>query len=293
MGTVKEKTVPLGWAIPALGLVVLLLGVVVVFSLRGRGLRMSFEHRLHALFDHRNIRSTDSFTNVVFLHHSVGRNLIRQGKVRERLMAAGFELWDHDYNYEGLTRPDGTRTGYSYHIPNDDTDPDGLARLLTQHVYPWPINALSGLMQHDVIVLKSCFPASNIATHEQLGRYQEWYLAMRDVMDQHPDRLFILLTPPPLHPASTSPEAAARARTFADWLSSEEYTDGHPNVFVFDLFGLLAENDPAAPDFNMLRKEYRDGADSHPNAYANEAIGPLLADFIIQSAEQYRARISK
>jgi hypothetical protein len=58
---------------------------------------------------------------------------------------------------------------------------------------------------------------------------------------------------------------------------------------TFDLFGNLAESDPASLDYNMLRKDYRDGSDSHPNRIANETIGPLFADFVIQAIQNYRA----
>ena len=272
-----------------------LVGAVVpaLLSLRGRGLRMGLVHHVRALADHPRITRSGDFTNIIFLHHSVGRNLIREGKVRERLTEAGFQFWDHDYNYEGLTRPDGTRAGYSYSIPGDNTNPDGLARLFAQPVYPWPVNALSGLMQHEVIIFKSCFPVSDITSDEQLAQYKEWYLGMREVMDRYPDHIFIALTPPPLNPAATTPEAAARARAFADWLRSDDFLAGHPNVFTFDLFGLLAEDDPTAPDFNMLRAAYREGTDSHPNTLASEAVGPLFANFIVEAVETYRAYLAE
>ncbi len=272
--------------------VVLVLAVALGVSwrvLRGRGIRMLFIHRIRALLDRSSVERSGDFSNVIFLHHSTGRNLIRQGGVRERLTAEGFQFWDHDYNYEGLFRPDGTPAGYSYGIPGDNTDPDGLARLFSQRLYPWPVNAFSGLMQHEVIAFKSCFPASHITDEAQLEQYKTWYLEIREVMDRHPDRVFIVLTPPPLNPASTDAEAAARARAFADWLRSADFLAGHPNVFTFDLFDLLAESDPAATDRHMLRAEYRDGTDSHPNTLANEKVGPLFADFIVKSVQDYRA----
>ncbi len=274
-------------------LVILLLGLLIgaATALRGQGLRMAVLHRMQAIL-HRNdgVRRGD-FTNVIFLHHSVGRNLIQQGGVRERLTAAGFQFWDHDYNWEGLTRPDGTLAGYSYGIPGDNTDPDGLARLFAQPAFPWPLNAFSGLLQHEVIIIKSCFPNSNIRSDEQLREMQGYYLKVRERIDRFPDHLFIIVTSPPLNPAETTPEAAARARTLSRWLQSDEFLAGHPNLAVFDLFGLLAEDDPTAPDFNMLRAEYREGTDSHPNRVANETIGPLFADFIIEVARAYRARL--
>jgi len=276
----------------AIAVVALILLAVLVFALRGRGIRERVASGVKAVLDARSVRaySRGHYTNVIFLHHSTGRNLIEQGGVREQLTEAGLDFWDHDYNPRGLTRPDGTRAGYSYSIPGDNTDPDGLAQIFSQPLYPWPLNAFSGLMQHEVIIFKSCFPVSHIVDDAQLEQYKSYYLQMREVMDQYPDHIFIVVTPPPLNPASTDAEAAARARAFAVWLASDEFLDGHPNVFTFDFFDLLAEGDPAAPDFNMLREEHREGTDSHPNEHANRAIGPLFADFIVEVVGTYRAK---
>ncbi|MCK4784493.1 MAG: hypothetical protein KAV87_12130, partial [Desulfobacteraceae bacterium] len=102
-------------------------------------------------------------------------------------------------------------------------------------------------------------------------------------------KVFIVVTPPPLNPAGTDAEAAVRARTFADWLKSDEYLSGHPNVFTFDFFDYLAEDDPTTSDYNMLRAEYREDSDSHPNQTANETIGPVFVDFIIDAVQEYWA----
>ena len=233
--------------------------------------------------------SRGDWTNVVFLHHSTGGNLIAQGGVRGQFTDAGYDFWDHGYNGEGLRRPNGAQAGYSYNVPGDNTDPDGLAAIFAQRVYGLPLNTLSGLLQHEVIAFKSCFPANHIDSDALLGQYKRYYLGMRDVMDAHPDKMFIVVTPPPLNPAATNAEEAARARAFAAWLQSEEYLDGHPNVFTFDLFGALAEEDAASPEHGMLRAAYREGTDSHPNQVANEAVGPLFVDFVIASAQSYRA----
>ena len=290
MKLVKGKGLLFIWL--ALGIIIVMALLLLWRGLRGQGFRMLATHRVKALLDRTPAQRQGDFTNIIFLHHSTGRNLINQGGVRERLTEAGFQFWDHDYNWEGLIRPDGTRTGYSYGIPDDNTDPDGLARLFAQRVYPWPLNALSGLMQHEVIAFKSCFPASNISSDEQLEQYKTWYRGMREVMDRYPDHIFIAMTPPPLNPAATDAETAARARAFADWLKSDEFLAGHPNVFTFDFFDLLAEGDPSAPDFNMLRAEYRDGEDSHPNELANQTVGPFFADFIVEAVQIYRARLA-
>ncbi len=270
-------------------------GVVAILAIRlitGHGLGLWRLIDLgQAVLDGRSVAgySHGELTNVIFLHHSTGRNLIEAGQVRERFAQAGYDFWDHDYNWIGLRRPDGSSTGYSYLVPDDNTDPDGLARIFSQRVHKLPVNTLSGLLQHEVIVFKSCFPVSNIASDDQLEQYKTYYLTIRDQMDRHRDRVFVIVTPPPLNPAETNAQNAARARAFATWLKSDEYLAGHPNVFTFDLFDQLAEGNPASPEYNMLRSAYRDGTDSHPNQLANETVGPLFVDSVIAAAQSYRA----
>jgi hypothetical protein len=253
---------------------------------------------------HEPMQADGSYTNIIFLHHSTGTNLIAQGNVRPLLSELGYQFWDHGYNYQGLVRPDGTRTGTSYRIPGNmgrgNTDVDGLAALFKQPVAAAPLhsagqadppnNAFSRLLQHEVIVVKSCFPNSAVKDEAMQRQFQAWYLEIRDVIGQHPDRIFILVTSPPLHPLATNAEEASRARAVANWLKSDEYLAGQPNLFVFDLFDLLA--DPAT---HTLRSEYQlsaDKRDSHPNRVANETIGPLFVAFIDQAIKTYTSRLA-
>jgi hypothetical protein len=211
----------------------------------------------------------------MFLHHSTGEALIDQGGVREGLTRLGYEFYDHGYNDDGLRLADGSYTGTNFDIPGDNTDPDGFAEIFAQPLHDPPDNAFSHLMQYDVIAFKSCFPTSNIGSDEQLAEYRSYYLSIRDRMDQYPNRAFVVVTPPPQVPNHTDAEEGARVRAFADWLQSDEYLAGHPNVFVFDFFDLLAGSD------NFLRAEYRmDEYDAHPNERANREIGPLFVEFI-------------
>jgi hypothetical protein len=221
-------------------------------------------------------------TRIIFLHHSCGANLIAEGGVRERLTALGYEFYDHGYNEEGLVLADGTWTGTNFDVPGDNTDPDGYAAIFAQPLHDPPDNTFSRLMQYEVIVFKSCFPVSNIESDLQLQEYRFHYLSIRDRMDQYPDKVFVIVTQPAEVPANSSPAAAARARSFTSWLQSEEYLAGHPNIFVFDFFGLLAGGD------NFLRPEYRmDEYDAHPNELANSTIGPILVDFLDQTIRSY------
>jgi len=219
--------------------------------------------------DTQPVAGGSAMTNIVFLHHSVGSGLISEGNLRSLLTDRGYDLYDQGYNEQGLTLPDGAPAGYGYVVPDDNTDPDGLAVIFSAPVESEsgsatsaPGNTISGLMRHDVIMFKSCFPVSGIASDAQLDAYKDYYRTIRSFADLHQDRLFIALTSPPLEPTSTNPAEARRARAFAQWLGSPDFVREHPNVVVIGvamalvatrivksfLYG-VAPNDPATLAF--------------------------------------------
>ena len=279
----------------SLGFLVAALLIYRAVTGRGLGLRSLPRTALSIALAVRNhTRDTQfnqgKFTNIIFLHHSTGNNLIEQGGLREVFSEAGYRFWDQSYNAQGLRDPDGKFTGYAYPVPGDNTDPDGLARIFRQRIYDLPINALSGLFQHEVIIIKSCFaPANQIDSDEQLAQLKQYYRDMRDRMSQYPDKYFVIVTSPPLNQAETNLQEAKRARELATWLTSAEFLGEYANIYVFNLFDQLAENDPSSPDFNMLRQTYRNGNDSHPNQKANQEIAPLFAKAIMSAIETYRS----
>ena len=64
-----------------------------------------------------------AFTDLFFLHHSVGNNLIVEGNVRETIdtyntsHGTNFAFWAPGYNDDGLRDPQGNDTGTNYAIP--------------------------------------------------------------------------------------------------------------------------------------------------------------------------------
>lgn len=227
-----------------------------------------------------------------FLHHSTGRNLMNQGDVRNIIgvlssyQQTQLTVWDHDYNHIGLRDPDDQYTGYSYEIPNDNTDPDGLYELWTTE------NAArdSILARYDVIAFKSCYhPTCQIVSDDQLQQYKDWYLEIREVLVQYPLKLFVIMSPPPLHNLVTEQDWADRSRAFANWLGSEEFLGDYDNLVFFDFFDLLANPDDGQPMANMLRYEYEithDTPNGHPNELANSIIGPQFANFVVVAANR-------
>ena len=219
---------------------------------------------------------------IIWLHHSCGEGLIEQGGVRQGLTALGYEFYDHGYNDEGLRLADGSYSGRNFDVPDDNTDPDGLAAIFSQPLHDPPDNTFSYLMQYDVIAFKSCYPVSNIGSDEQLAEYQAYYLTIRARTAQYPGKLFVVVTQPPQVPGSSDRDEARRARALADWLNSGQFLGGQPNLVTFDFFGYLAGDD------NFLRREYRvDNQDAHPNERADREIGSRFVEFLDQAIRSF------
>lgn len=231
-------------------------------------------------------------TNLFFLHHSCGSNLISQGYLRDTLSeynsshGTRYGFWDHGYNSEGLRDTLGHSTGRTYSIPGDNTDPDGLHTLFTTEN-----GARDSIMaNHEVIAFKSCYPACNIPDTNGLHRYKEYYVGMRDsFFDLHPEKKFVVMSPPPLHRLATDTIKADNARAFADWLKSSEYLVGHNNLYCFDLFNHMAHPDDGSEVRNMLKYEYEidhGSSNSHPNVLANRTVAPRFVSFMCDSIGQ-------
>ncbi len=237
---------------------------------------------------------------VLFLHHSTGGNIYSEGSVAE---------WIGNYN---------TGNGTSVEI-SERSYPDS--------PYPWEnypydywnlwvkkncdsgqpgIECIESLTEdYQVIIFKHCFPGASIQAEsgdpdvsspsKTTGNYKLQYRALRDLMDQYPDNLFIAWTLVPLHRLATNPEDAARAAEFVDWVKNEWLTEdgkGHENIRVFDFWGYAAEtnDNPENGEVNCLKYDYEishTGSDSHPNSLANETIGPLFAEFIVNNTLEF------
>ena len=235
--------------------------------------------------------AAEDLENWFWLHHSVGRYIIADGQVRQKIsdynLAHGkaIEFWDHDYNYIGLMHPDGVIRWPCYHIPDDANTPELLHNLWTTE------NDARTLIvtNHQAIAFKPGYLSCNTESNQQLGQYQQYYREIRDQFDlyavTHPDRIFIVMPPTPLHWRQTTLEEADRARAFANWLKSSRFLMGHPNVYTFDIFDLLAHPDDGSEMRNILKLEYTDPDvwyDSHPTYAGNIVCAQAFFDFMIE-----------
>ena len=243
--------------------------------------------------------------SAIFLHHSTGEGVYVEGGV------AG---WISNYN---------SANGTSYSVTE---------RSYPDTPYPWEnypydywnlwinnqcnstnpnIQCLNNILQsYDVVIYKHCFPGAGIAADngtpsvsspiKTIANYKLQYRALRNLMDQYPGKKFIVWTLAPLHRLETTTEEASRAREFVNWVKSSWLTEdgkSHPNIYIFDFFGLVAESNPTPVNgkVNCLKYEYEKShtiVDSHPNTLANTTVGPIFAQFIVNTFKGQTTEIS-
>lgn len=243
--------------------------------------------------------------SVIFLHHSTGEGVFIEGNVAS---------WINNYN---------SANGKNY-IITERSYPDT--------PYPWEnypydywnlwlnsqcsatnsnIQCLSNILQtYDIVILKHCFPGAGIASDngtpsvsspiKTISNYKLQYRALRSLMDQYPTKKFIIWTLAPLHRLETTTEEAARAREFVNWVKSTWLTEdgkSHTNIYIFDFYNLVAESNPTpvSGKVNCLKYEFEKShtiVDSHPNLFANQTVGPLLAQFIVNTIESQSTGIN-
>lgn len=229
---------------------------------------------------------------VLFIHHSTGANLIKEGNVRELLAmkAAEIEFWDHSYNLSpnlpgfiaqmkfctGLSDSSGKMTGKDFHIVLSNNSPKQYAEIFSRDPSD---QTLKSILEFDMVAFKNCFPTTKIATDSQLEEYKNYYQKIFQGLQRFPMKKFLLLTSPPLRKELTTFENAKRAKTLNESLITGDFAKDSKNFFTFNLFGLLSDNN------GFLKKEYCKFLfwDSHPNKKANEAVAPKFVEKIIST----------
>ena len=256
-----------------------------------------------------NVMAKGGDEHIIFLRHSTGGNLFEQG---------GVARWFANYNSENGTSydismrayPDSPYpwNNYPYDYWNLWVNPKGPADSKNPN-----IDTVNHLAQnYDVIIWKHCFPGAAIqpdtgspsvsSSAKRLENYKLQYRAIRAKLDSIPDTIFIVWTLVPLHRLSTTPEESSRARQFVDWVRNEwlvEDQKKHPNIFIFDFWshaaeGRLTTSHPNG-ETNTLRYNYEvshTGNDSHPNKLANQTIGPIFAQRILEVVKAFNANNS-
>ncbi len=243
---------------------------------------------------------------LIFIHHSTGGNWLADPNSDQPSGGLGIALRDNNY-YVSATNygwgPDniGDRTD----IPNWTewfTGPDS-ARFMEalfnesgQNVGdfgPWSRMARDPGGENEIVMFKSCFPNSNLygspddpPAAEPNDEYtvsnaKAVYQRILTYFATRQDKLFIVITAPPLaeseygDDAQSPAQRAANARALNNWLVNDWLADyPYANVAVFDYYNVLTSN-AGNPDANDLDQEvgnhhrWRNGQVEHVQAVEN------------------------
>ena len=243
---------------------------------------------------------------LIFVHHSTGGNWLADPNPDQPSGGLGIALRDNNYyvsatNYGWGPGNIGDRTD----IPNWPewfTGPDS-ARVLKalfkesgQNVGDfgqWSRMVRDPGGENEIVMLKSCFPNSNLygspddpPTPEPNDEYtvsnaKAVYQRVLTYFATRQDKLFIVITAPPLaeseygDDAQSPAQRAANARALNNWLVNDWLADyPYANVAVFDYYNVLTSN-AGNPDANDLDQEagnhhrWRNGQVEHVQTVEN------------------------
>ncbi len=212
-----------------------------------------------------NADPPSSLVRLVFIHHSTGGNWLADPNNDQPYGGLGRALMENNYfvsatNYGWGPNAIGDRTD----IPNWPEWFVGPERdLYMQALYTesgqnfgdfgsWPRPAQEPAGENVIILLKSCFPNSDLYgspndsplevpnDEYSVANAKAVYQALLGYFESRQDRLFIVITAPPLRAEETSPDRAANARALNDWLVND-WLAVYPysNVAVFDYYHVL------------------------------------------------------
>lgn len=229
---------------------------------------------------------------VLFLHRSVGGNIVRNGdpdmyEVLAELNAhykASVELWHHfcgtdpwwNRYYDGADTQVTPNFGPAMHEPlyaqplhwkKIFCDPD-----------PQYAAARDSIDNFDIILFKSGYDNTIAGAASKTAGWRDNYNDMKSSpIFSDPTRRIIVLGMPPVREGfgSATQADADSARAFAEWLG-ESFILGRGNFYMFPLFDVMADTD------NWLRDEFEMANinDSHPNDDGSTIIGRELMTYI-------------
>ncbi len=197
----------------------------------------------------------DNVVKLIFIHHSTGENLLRDDYGGLGLALSQNNYFVSDTNYGWGPDAVGDRTD----IPNwtewfaSDTTPRIMEAVFNESgqnsSYTRTVPDPGG--ENEIILFKSCFPNSALEGNpdDPPGSYEELsvsgakyvYNTILGYFATRPDKLFIVLTAPPL----SDSEYADNARAFNDWLVNDWLIENNysiNNVAVFDFYNVLTDN---------------------------------------------------
>ena len=205
---------------------------------------------------------------LISIHHSCGQNWLKDSNGGLGIALRDNNYYVSDTNYDW--GPDGI--GISTDIGHWWTWFVGSARdTYTSALYAenGQNSSYSRLMQdpggeNEIIMFKSCYPNSSISgnpddeptvgdnplrgehcgsPYHTVANTKGIYNDLLPYFASRQDKLFVIITAPPLVDSRTTPARATNARALNNWLVNDWLTDySHDNVAVFDFYSVLTSN---------------------------------------------------
>ena len=194
----------------------------------------------------------DEVVKLIFIHHSTGENWLADGygDLGSELGSSNYFVSDTNYGWGPDSIGDNTDIPLWiewFRSPQTPTYMDALFNENGQHSsYTRTLSDPGG--ENQIIMFKSCFPNSELTgspndppgTYEDLsvGGAKYVYNQLLQYFATRPDKLFVVITAPPLSDQTYSKNARAfNLWLVNDWLSENNYSLN--NVAVFDFYNVL------------------------------------------------------
>jgi hypothetical protein len=230
---------------------------------------------------------------VIFIHHSTGQNWLEDGYGNLGVALGVNNYFVSDTNYGWGPDGIGDRTDITnwlewFRGANTSGIMNALYAESGQHS-SYTRSLADPLGQNQIVMFKSCFPNSDLYGNPNdppddsnpdlnVGYAKYVYNELLKYFKTRPDKLFVVITAPPLSGPSTTAAHAANARAFNNWLVFDWLTENayaFHNVAVFDFYNVLTDTyahhrwynsaiQHVAQASNTLPSYYRSG-DDHPN----------------------------
>lgn len=201
------------------------------------------------------VSAATSFANkrVFFVHHSTGQI-----------------YWDNGMKSALKSN------GYSGKAPwwDGNTDPGDFYSLFTDP------SSWATFGNADIIIFKSCYPASSITSKSMLSQYKTWYKELFTIYKSHPDKLFVPMSTPPLPKAMTNAKEASRAIEFDTWLAGKYVTKYHENSGRNNLLPYRLHKKLMNNNGYLAGKYVVDPNDGHPNVLSGKRVGNTLVNLL-------------
>lgn len=260
---------------------------------------------------------------LVFIHHSTGGFWLADSNPSQTYGGLGAALMANNYYVSA------TNYGWGPGAIGDNTDiiywPDWFTGTNSSSVLsalysetgqnigdfgPWSRLATDPGGENRIVLLKSCFPNSNLTGNPTdaagttpndqftVSNAKAVYNNVLTYFRTRPDKLFVVITAPPQneseYPADSMSASAraANARAFNNWLLNE-WLVGYPykNVAVFDYFNILTGTDNHHRWYNNAVQHVTSGSnnfaayptdsgDSHPNTTGQQKATTEFVDIL-------------